>query len=98
MQYVKVNNNTALVNVKGRFDLNTIPYVVDEVNFVFNNQGCDHIVVDFKDTDYIDSSIIEMFTVFERKVGANGLFAKNATHNYVNNTLKRLKLSHWLHQ
>ena len=69
MNYITIEEGTAIVKPRGRFD-NVLAHEIDpEFDEALINHGCSKIVVDFSETKFIDSSAIRQLTSKFRTVG-----------------------------
>lgn len=78
MKYVSVSGEVITINVPGRFDLMHTAELMPEVNQAFG-KGATKILVDFKETTYIDSSAIRDLGKLYRRVKAQNFEVRNAS-------------------
>lgn len=77
MNYITVEEGTAIVKPRGRFD-NVLAHEIDpEIDEALINHGCNKIVVDLSETKFIDSSAIRTLAQAFRSVGKNNFEVKN---------------------
>ena len=80
MRFVSVDKttNTASIAVKGDATIIEGVQVKDEADDAYA-MGCSKFVVDFKDTEFMDSAFIQALVYIFQKVGGDNFFYKNAS-------------------
>lgn len=76
MQYIKVDGNTAIVEVIGIFDQVTTVMLKEELSNALT-AGCTKVVVDFKDTNYIDSATVGELARTRKQIGKENFRVRN---------------------
>lgn len=94
MRYVTTNADTATIAVEGDYTLKTTVVVMTELQQAYQ-QGCTKVVIDFKDTTYIDSSVIRDCSRIRKHVKPENFSAKNATGKVLA-ALSSANLDEWL--
>ena len=94
MQYVNVQNDTAILSVMGVFRFNCCKAVEADLNTAFQN-GCTKVIVDFSDTTFIDSASIRLLCDVRDKLHAENFSARNAKGRTLT-TLRAGNLDSWL--
>lgn len=94
MKYVTIEGATAIISVDGRFDLCNTVNVQSQLQTAYS-YGCTQVMVDFKNTTYIDSSAIRDLTKTRRHVRPENFAARNA-EGMVLAALKTANLDSWL--
>lgn len=94
MRYVKIDGATAIISVDGKFDICTAAIVKGELQTAYRS-GCTKIMVDFRQTSYIDSACLRELSFARRYVNPGNFAAKNAV-GMVLNVLESANLDSWL--
>lgn len=95
MQYITIKDNTeAILAVSGNYTTSILKAVKAEFKSAINN-GCIKLVVDFSNTNIIDSTGLSQLCEFRNEVHAPNFSAKNA-HGKVLTVLKDSNLDSWL--
>lgn len=77
MQYVSIQNDTAVLSVNGIFNFGRCKQVNSEMGAAFQN-GCTKVKVDFGNTKYIDSAAVRMLCDIRDQVRPENFSAGNA--------------------
>ena len=77
MEYITLDGTEATVAVEGRYDLTKTVFVSRELKDAIDG-GAHKVIVDFKDTTYIDSSALRDLAHVRRRVKPENFFYKNA--------------------
>lgn len=95
MQYFTIKDNTeAVLSVTGNYTTSILKAVKAEFKTAINS-GCTKLVVDFCNTNIIDSTGLSQLCEFRNEVHADNFSAKNA-HGRVLTVLQDSNLDGWL--
>lgn len=94
MKYVTIENDTLILSVSGHYKFSITKAVDYEVQTAYQN-GCTKAVIDFADTESIDSAGLRQLTGIYRHVRQENFSAKNA-RGMVLAVLKANGLEFWL--
>lgn len=94
MQYFTIKNAEATLAVQGNYTTSILKAVKAEFKNVINN-GCIKLIVDFNNTNIIDSTGLSQLCEFRNEVHAANFSARNA-HGRVLTVLQDSNLDGWL--
>lgn len=97
MQYITIQDNTvAVLAISGNYTTSILKAVRAEFKSAMNS-GCVKLIVDFANTDIIDSTGLSQLCEFRNEVHAPNFSARNA-HGRVLTVLRDSNLDSWLKQ
>lgn len=94
MQYVTIQNDTAILAVNGIFKFTCCKTVDAELKTAFQN-GCTKVKVDFSNTKFIDSASVRQLCDIQRRVHAENFSVINVGTKVLT-ILRSEKLDSWI--
>lgn len=83
MKYVQIDGDTAILKVKGRFDLVRTEEADGEIDEALINHGCRKLILDLSETTFLDSAAIRTINDNLQRVGRDNFEARNAVADEV---------------